>query len=103
MALLGPLGAGAGGLGDPGPVGLGVPTRAVDGRRKVGAGLNQAGLWEPGICKDLRLALQCWSLTLCVLISSPTVMYTIGLATATISEYSSMAKRSSGSGTWQAL
>lgn len=42
-------------------------------------------------------------LTLCVLTSSPTVMYTMGLATATMSEYSSIAKRSSGSGTWQAL
>lgn len=41
-------------------------------------------------------------LTLCVLTSSPTVMYTTGLATATMSEYSSIAKRSSGSGTWQA-
>lgn len=30
-------------------------------------------------------------------------MYTMGLATATMSEYSSMAKRSSGSGTRQAL
>jgi hypothetical protein len=44
-----------------------------------------------------------WSLTLCVLTSSPTVMYTMGLATATMSEYSSIVKRSSGSGTWQAL
>lgn len=42
-------------------------------------------------------------LTLCVLVSSPTVTYTMGLATATMSEYSSMAKRSSGSGTRQAL
>lgn len=30
-------------------------------------------------------------------------MYTMGLATDTMSEYSSMAKRSSGSGTRQAL
>lgn len=32
----------------------------------------------------------------------PMVMYTMGLATATMSEYSSIAKRSSGSSTWQA-
>ena len=42
------------------------------------------------------------ALTLCVLTSSPMVMYTMGLATATMSEYSSTAKRSSGSSTWQA-
>lgn len=42
------------------------------------------------------------ALTLCVLTSSPMVMYTMGLATATMSEYSSIAKRSSGSSTWQA-
>lgn len=41
-------------------------------------------------------------LTLCVLTSSPTVMYTMGLATATMSAYSFIAKRSSGSGTLQA-
>lgn len=60
-------------------------------------GLSQA--LGAGLCVDFQPR----GLTTCVLISSPTVMYTMGLATATMSEYSSMEKRSSGSGTWQAL
>lgn len=56
----------------------------------------------PGAAPAAPLRPPAAPLTLCVLTSSPTVMYTTGLATATISEYSSIAKRSSGSGTWQA-
>lgn len=37
------------GLGDLGPAGLGVRARAVDGRRKEGAGLSQAWFWGVGL------------------------------------------------------
>lgn len=58
MAPQGPLGAGAGGLGDLGPVGLGVQARAADGRRKEGAELSQAWLWGQGSSQTFSLALQ---------------------------------------------
>lgn len=71
----------------------------VEGHR--GAGLSRAAPGDPeGL--PAHPAPRAVALTLCVLTSSPTVTYTTGLATATMSEYSSIAKRSSGSGTWHA-
>lgn len=79
------------------------------GGRKEMQGLSQAflpgsarhPLWASKALPTRPAPPRLQPLTLWVLTSSPTVMYTMGLDTATMSEYSSIAKRSSGSGTWQ--